>query len=92
MTTGDSFCCETGLVEYCDALGLPGKVGQLIELLQQELTATAMAVDAGFPANAELAFDADGALAFDMAVRSRMHERHLLDILRDGTFWTRFTR
>ncbi|WP_298966723.1 transposase [uncultured Roseibium sp.] len=68
---------------------------------------TAKAVDAGFPSNAELTIDTKGVPhlkrlkaktvpkglpAFEMEVHARMRERHLLDILRDGTSWTSFTR
>lgn len=64
-------------------------------------------MDAGFPANTELTIDAegvphlkqqkassqpDGMLAFEAEVHARMRERHLLDILKDSTCWTAFTR
>ncbi|MCY1741043.1 DUF4158 domain-containing protein, partial [Ensifer sp. SL37] len=99
--------CEARLANYCGALGLPGSGEQLVGQLRQELTATAGAVDAGFPSNVELTIDADGVphlkqlkakcqpeglLAFETEIHARMRERHLLDILRDGTFWTNFTR
>ncbi|ODT74357.1 MAG: transposase [Pelagibacterium sp. SCN 64-44] len=99
--------CEARLVEYCEALGLPGNGEDLVDQLRQELTATAAAVDADFPSNAELTIDADGVPhlkqlkatslpeglpGFEIEVHARMRERHLLDILRDGTFWTNFTR
>lgn len=99
--------CEARLAHYCEALGLPQSGEQLVEQLRQELASTAEAVDAGFPSNAELTIDADGVPhlkqlkanpvpeglpAFEMEVHARMRERHLLDILRDGTSWTSFTR
>ncbi len=99
--------CEARLTEYCDALGLPRSGEHLVDQLRRELTATAAAVDANFPSNAELTIDADGVphlkqlkaaslpeglQVFETEVHARMRERHLLDILKDGTFWTNFTR
>ena len=99
--------CEARLAHYCEALDLPKSGEQLVTQLRHELAATAAAVDVGFPSNAELTIDADGVphlkkleansapkglSAFEMEVQARMRERHLLDILRDGTSWTNFTR
>nr|WP_244561469.1 hypothetical protein [Ensifer aridi] len=71
------------------------------------MAAATAAVDTGFPANTELTIDAEGVphlkqqkassqpnglLAFEAEVHARMRERHLLDILKDSTCWTAFTR
>ncbi|RVL08319.1 Tn3 family transposase, partial [Sinorhizobium meliloti] len=62
---------------------------------------------AGFPENTELSIDAvgvprlkqqkassrpEGGMVFEAEVHARMRERHLLDILKDSTSWTAFTR
>jgi hypothetical protein len=99
--------CETRLDDYCGALGLPRTGEEFAAQLKEQLTAAAAEVDADFPANTELTIDADGVphlkqqkakclpegvLAFEREVHARMRERHLLDILKNGTCWTSFTR
>jgi TnpA family transposase len=99
--------CKPRLAAYCDALGMPRTGKEFVAQLKSQLTVLAAEVDAGFPANAELTIDADGVphlkkqpagsqpvglAAFESEVLARMPERHLLDILKYGTFWTRYTR
>ena len=99
--------CEPRLAAYCDALGMPDKGKEFVGQLKAQLTALAVEVDAGFPANSELTIDADGVphlkkqpagsppadlAAFEAELHTRMPERHLLDILKYGTCWTRYTR
>ena len=86
---------------------MPRTGKEFVAQLKSQLTALAAEVDAGFPANSELSIDADGVphlkkqsagsppaglAAFESEVHARMPERHLLDILKYGTFWTRYTR
>jgi TnpA family transposase len=99
--------CQKRLTEYCRALGLPETGQAFAAQLKQRLAASAIEVDAGFPKNSELTFDTGGfphlkkqharaqpagLAAFEQEIAERMKERHLLDIIRDGAFWTRFTR
>lgn len=99
--------CETRLAAYCETLGIPEQGVDFAAALKTELTALAAEVDAGFPANSELSIDKDGiphikkliasiqpdGLAeFEQEVRSRMPERHLLDILKYAEHWTGYTR
>jgi TnpA family transposase len=99
--------CKPRLAAYSDALGMPRTGKEFVAQLKSQLTVLAAKVDAGFPANSELTIDADGVphlkkqpagsqpvglAAFELEVLARMPERHLLDILKYGTFWTRYTR
>lgn len=99
--------CQSRLDAYCSGVGMPNNAAAFVAELKKQLTTIANGVDAGFPANSELTIDADGSphlkqqdarkqpdglAAFDLEVHARMPERHLLDILRDGAAWTRFTR
>jgi len=99
--------CQKRLSTYCGALGMPQTGEEFIAELKEELTVGATAVDVGFPANAELTIDADGVphlkqqeartlpeglAAFELEVHDRMGEQHLLDILKYGASWTRYTR
>lgn len=75
--------------------------------MKEQLMAATAAVDAGFPDNTELSIDAggvphlkqqkasnrpEGLMIFEAEIHARMRERHLLDILKDSTSWTAFTR
>jgi TnpA family transposase len=86
---------------------MPHTAEAFIARLKNQLTETAGAVDASFPANADLTLDAggnphlkqqqtrsppEGLVAFEVEVHARMRERHLLDILKYGACWTRYTR
>ena len=99
--------CQTRLADYCAALDMPETGEGFAAYLKGQLSEVAAEVDAGFPANSELTIDADGVphlkqqaatkqpeglAAFEQAVDVRMKERHLLDIIKYGAFWTRFTR
>src|SRR3954452_19320308 len=89
--------CAPWLAAYCRLLDMPESAEAFVARLKDELTRTAAAVDAGFPDNTELSLDADGTrhlkkpravrepdgLAdFEREIRTRMPERHLLDILK----------
>ena len=99
--------CEARLPAYCAALGIPESGEDFAVALKEELTAAAAEVDAAFPTNTELSIDADGTLhlkqlartsqpegltRFEQEVRTRMPERHLLDILKYAEHWARYTR
>jgi TnpA family transposase len=86
---------------------MPESAEAFVARLKDELTRTAAAVDAGFPDNTELSLDADGTphlkkpraarepdgLAdFEREIRTRMPERHLLDILKHTEHWSGYTR
>lgn len=99
--------CEERLAAYCRAVGIPETSEQFVAQLKEHLTQLAAEVDAGVPTNAELTIDThgvphlkkqdarsapEGLAAFEREVHARMPERHLLDILKNGACWTRYTR
>ena len=99
--------CLDRLPDYCHQVGLPETGSALVSELRVQLSALADHVDAGFPANTELSIDTDGKphlrrmravppsddfRAFEAAVRKRMPERHLLDILKNVHHWVPYTR
>jgi TnpA family transposase len=99
--------CQQRLADYSTALGLPINGQDFVADVRARLTRFAEQVDAGFPDNSELTIDADGIPhlkrqaaplvpeglhAFEEAVRARMPERHLLDVLKRTHHWSPFTR
>ena len=99
--------CETRLAAYCATLGIPERGADFAAALKDELTTLCAEADAGFPANSELDIDKDGmphlkklvasiqakGLAeFEQEIRTRMPERHLLDILKHVEHWAGYTR
>lgn len=99
--------CQQRLVDYSTALGLPINGPDFVADVRARLTRFAEQVDADFPDNSELTIDADGIPhlkrqvaqlvpdgfhAFEEAVRARMPERHLLDVLKRTHHWSPFTR
>jgi TnpA family transposase len=75
--------------------------------LKVELTTLSAEADAGFPANSELDIDKDGTphlkklvasiqpkglAEFEQEIRTRMPERHLLDVLKHVEHWAGYTR
>jgi hypothetical protein len=99
--------CRQRLADYGAALGLPINGQDFVADLRERLTRFAEQVDAGFPDNSELTIDADGVphlkrqaaqpvpdglYAFEKAIRGRMPERHLLDVLKRAHHWSPFTR
>lgn len=99
--------CLPRLPDYCCAVGMPEGGVAFVAGLKAQLTQAAEEVDDGYPDNAELTFDAtgqphlkqtlskplpEGLSAFETEVHSRMGERHLLDILKNATCWTSYTR
>jgi TnpA family transposase len=99
--------CAPKLDAYCAAIGRPNTAPAFVEQLKEALTTAAQNVDRGFPDNAELTIDAKGEPhlkraraapvpkamgAFEREIRSRMPERHLLDILKNAEHWSDYTR
>ncbi|MGH3755398.1 MAG: DUF4158 domain-containing protein [Pseudonocardiaceae bacterium] len=88
--------CEPDVANYCVQAGIPATAAEFTAWCRAELTAMAAKVDAGYPANADLVIDADGtpvlkvrkgndrrasAKTLEQAVRERMPQRPLLDII-----------
>jgi TnpA family transposase len=99
--------CQERLVDYSAALGLATNGQDFVADLRDRLARFAEQVDAGFPDNSDLSIDTDGTphlkrqmagpvpdglYAFEAAVRERMPERHLLDVLKRTHHWSPFTR
>ncbi len=99
--------CDQRLADYGAALGVPTNASNFVADLRDQLTRFAEQVDAGFPDNSSLTIDTDGTphlirqprqripeglYAFEEAVRARMPERHLLDVLKHAQYWSSFTR
>jgi TnpA family transposase len=97
--------CEKRLAAYCEAVGLPTTAVEFVQQLRQQLTDLARKVDQGFPQNSDLGFDKDGKPhlkrmvkqslpeglgALQEAIRERMPERHLLDILKRVHYWVSY--
>jgi TnpA family transposase len=99
--------CETRLSAYCASLGIPERGADFAAALKVELTTLSAEADAGFPANSELDIDKDGMPhlkklvasiqpkglgEFEQEIRTRIPERHLLDILKHVEHWAGYTR
>jgi TnpA family transposase len=99
--------CERRLDDYGAAVKLPTGASKFVSELQGKLEELATTVDAGFPDNSALWIDPDGTphlirqaaqplpqglQAFEQAIRERMPERHLLDVLKHVQHWSSFTR
>jgi Tn3 transposase DDE domain/Domain of unknown function (DUF4158) len=100
--------CEALLDAFCAETGLPGSARAFTEQLRARLTAQAAAVDAKYPENTDLVIDqatgkpslkrhraskpAEGALALEEALKERMSERTLLEILARTAYWLEWWR
>ncbi|MCP4306640.1 MAG: Tn3 family transposase, partial [bacterium] len=99
--------CDRRLDDYGAAVGLPTDASGFVAELRDKLAKLAKEVDAGFPDNSALTIDPDGTphlirqparhlpdglYAFEEAIRARMPERHLLDVLKHTQHWSSFTR
>ncbi|MBY5827382.1 Tn3 family transposase [Rhizobium leguminosarum] len=99
--------CQKRLADYCENLAMPQTGEAFAAMMKEQLTKAAANVDAGFPANTQFTIDANGTphlkqlpttkqpiglAAFVEEVRTRMPERHLLDILKYVEHWSRYTR
>ena len=98
--------CDRRLDDYGAAVKLPTEASRFVSELRDKLDALAETVDAGFPDNSALRIDPDGTphlirqaatplpqglQAFEQAIRERMPERHLLDVLKHVQHWSSFT-
>jgi hypothetical protein len=95
--------CEVLLDEFCAEAGLPATASEFTDGLRAALVARAAQVDAGYPNNADLVIDeatgvptlrrrrgkdrAASALALEEAIKERLPERSLLDILGRTAYW-----
>jgi TnpA family transposase len=99
--------CDRRLDDYGAAVKLPTDATGFVAELREKLGKLAKKVDAGFPDNSALRIDPDGSphlvrqaaqalpqglYAFEEAIRVRMPERHLLDVLKHTEHWCSFTR
>ncbi len=100
--------CEGLLGECCAEVGLPATAEGFTEALRARLSAKASEVDAGYPNNADLVIDeatgspslkrrkgqdrSTSALGLEEAIKERMPERSLLDILARTAYWIEWWR
>jgi len=100
--------CEGLLGEFCAEAGLPTTAAAFTKQLQAKLVAGAAEVDAGYPDNADLVIDevsgvpslrrrkgkdlTASAVALEEAIKERMPERSLLDILARTAHWLNWWR
>ena len=100
--------CEELLEEFCTEAGLPSSARALTDQLRTKLTDQAATVDAGYPENTGLVIDratgvpslkrrrvnetAVGAMALEEALKERMPERTLLEILARTAYWLEWWR
>jgi TnpA family transposase len=99
--------CETQVGAYCQELGFPATGADFVAQLRAWLATTAEDVDAGFPANGQVAITERGepvrkrgprrppaaaADALEAALLARLPERNLLDALANVDHWTHWTR
>ena len=100
--------CEALLEEFCAETGLPNTARAFTDQLRTRLTAQAATVDAKYPENTDLVIDpetgkpslkrhraskpAAGALVLEEALKERMPERTLLEILATTAYWLEWWR
>jgi TnpA family transposase len=99
--------CQDILKEYCSAVGLPASAADFVKTLRRQFTELARRVDKGQAGESDLYFDADGkphlrqltsqptpeeAERIESIMKSRMTERHLLDVLHNVHYWVGYTR
>jgi hypothetical protein len=99
--------CEPLVAGYCAEAGLPATAAEFRDQLQTAMGELAARVDQGYPDNTDLSIDDDGrprlrpvkgvqrstsALALEAAIKARLPERSLLDILTRTTRWLRWYR
>ena len=99
--------CERKLPEYCLQTELPATAEQFVEGLKSELTRVSAEVDASFPESSTLQVDPSGKIglrkpsrkevppgteSLKAAIRSRMPEHNLLDLLHRVNCWTDFSK
>ena len=97
-----------GHSQFCAQAGLPTSAGAFCDALRSRLTEQAASVDAGYPENTDLVIDEvtgvpslrrrrgkdrdAGALLLEQALKQRMPERTLLEILARTAYWLEWWR
>lgn len=99
--------CRPRVAAYCEAQALPDNATAFVAQLRELLRTVARRVDAAFPANSDLTFDAAGNPhlkraprqtkpseldTFRLEVKARLPERHLLDVLKQMHYRIGYTR
>ena len=99
--------CENRLGDYCQKSGIPSNAEEFVTYMSHQLLDKARQVDEGFPKNSELTFDVNGKYhlknikgsplpesfeGFKETIKSRMPERHLLDLIHRVQKWVDYTR
>lgn len=99
--------CKEKLADYCKHVNLPTTSKEFVLNLKSQLLKTIKEVDHSFPENFEFSIDSNGIphlkkqkpvsplegfKFFEESIRSRMPERHLLDVLKYTDCWTKYTR
>jgi len=99
--------CRDILEGYCSAVGLPTSAAGFVKTLRRKFTDLAERVDAAQAGESDLYFDANGrphlhqltrrstpedAEKLEAVMKSRMPERHLLDVLHNVHHWVGYTR
>lgn len=100
--------CEPLLDEFCSEVGLPDSARAFTEGLRTMLSNRAAEVDAGYPTNADLVIDpvtgepavkrrkakqrSDSSVLLEEALKERMPERSLLDIVGRTAYWLEWWR
>lgn len=105
LLTLESASADTRLLDALEIV-LQHQPSRFVSELRDKLEELARTVDAGFPDNSALRIDQDGTphlirqvaqplpqglQAFEQAIRERMPERHLLDVLKHVQHWSSFT-
>jgi len=98
--------CRREMAAYTEQAGLPATPTAIVAALRDQLSATAMAVDAGFPANEHVAIvngksdlkrlraqpKLAGAAALERCLKERLTPIDLIDTLADTEHWLNWTR
>lgn len=99
--------CEPLVEAYCQGVGIPATPDALANELHDRLEETARAVDARFPDDGQLRLNKEGELVLKRlrqrpappgtaqlkrAIRERMPQRNLLDVLAFAEHWVHYTR
>ena len=99
--------CQPLIAGYCAEIGLPPEASAFRQVMEEQLTAAAAAVDVGYPENADLVIDDAGqpilkrrrgnarrpsALALEQKMLARLPERSLLDVVARVAHWTGWPR
>ena len=98
--------CRREMAAYTEQAGLPATPTAIVAALREQLSATAKAIDAGFPANEHVAIangkptlkrlraqpEIAGAAALERSLKERLTPIDLIDALADTEHWLNWTR